>query len=120
MTNITNEDRRAADPERIWLEPVCAAPERCWCEQNNGPCDECGTDWPEYVRADVAAKDVASAYAKGLADGAERERAGVVTWLDDHEFGDDELNWCSVALAERIERGDHLPALSRHADQGEG
>ena len=40
-------------PDRIWLEPDCAVEERCWCEHDNGPCDECGLPWVEYVRADT-------------------------------------------------------------------
>jgi hypothetical protein len=37
----------------IYLEPNCAHSERCWCSDDNGPCDECGKPWVRYVRADA-------------------------------------------------------------------
>jgi hypothetical protein len=39
--------------EAIYLEPECAGPERCWCENDQGPCDDCGAPWVKYVRADT-------------------------------------------------------------------
>jgi hypothetical protein len=42
-----------AAPDVIYLEPDCAFEERCWCDTDQGPCDECGLPWVKYVRADA-------------------------------------------------------------------
>lgn len=50
---------RSPDPERIWLQARCeggAGGDRCWCEDDPGPCDECGMKSVEYIRADLVAK----------------------------------------------------------------
>ena len=42
-------------PEQIWLQPACGdacARERLWCEDDIGPCDECGLPCVRYVRAE--------------------------------------------------------------------
>jgi hypothetical protein len=43
----------AVDHEFIWLEPVCATEDRSWCQDDQGPCEDCGLPWRKYVRADV-------------------------------------------------------------------
>ena len=44
------------DPKYIWLSPACTAEddERTWCEDDQGPCDECGLPSVMYIRADLA------------------------------------------------------------------
>lgn len=53
-----NEQAREAENfKRIWLSPLCyaeAGEERSWCQDNQGPCDDCGDPSVEYVRADLA------------------------------------------------------------------
>lgn len=38
--------------KHIWLSPRCGD-ERTWCQDDIGPCDECGEPTVEYVRADL-------------------------------------------------------------------
>ncbi len=46
---VTDEHRH------IWLSPQCDADcERTWCQDNQGPCDECGAKWTKYVLADAS------------------------------------------------------------------
>jgi hypothetical protein len=39
----------------IWLMPACSGTsgkcERLWCEENLGPCKDCGLPWVKYVLA---------------------------------------------------------------------
>ena len=42
--------KRSAPPENsIWLSPACCDTERLWCEEDPGPCDECGRPWVPYA-----------------------------------------------------------------------
>jgi len=47
-----------SDHQVIYLEAVCekcretfelSHTGRCWCEDDNGPCEECGKPWVRYV-----------------------------------------------------------------------
>lgn len=63
-------------PDRIWLEPDCCADPSTgslWCQDNVwvGTCED-GVPATEYIRADVAARQVAEAIA------AERERCAKI------------------------------------------
>ena len=42
------------DHEVIYLAPACNdCFDRDWCQDDQGPCEECGLPWVKYVRADV-------------------------------------------------------------------
>ena len=63
-------------PDRIWLEPDCCADPSTgslWCQDNvwQGTCED-GVPATEYIRADVAARQVAEAIA------VERERCAKI------------------------------------------
>lgn len=47
MTDTPQDD----GPPDIWLEPKCN-PERCWCDVDQGDCDECDAKSVQYIRAD--------------------------------------------------------------------
>ena len=58
---MTQDERIAASPEAIYLEPLdCACPYegRQWCEDDVGSETEMGAPvpWIKYVRADIAAR----------------------------------------------------------------
>lgn len=50
-------DELAENHKRIWLAPRCQVDERSWCEDSQ-PCDECGLDAIEYIRADLAKSEI--------------------------------------------------------------
>ena len=105
MTNITNEDRRAyAEYIAPRIVAFALRPEDILAGKHD-----------ENPGLMLLATHRQSAYAKGLADGAERERAGLVAWLR----GIASIK-SAKALAAAIERHAHLTALSRHVDQREG
>lgn len=70
---MTPEERKKPETEHaeIWLSPIC---DRCnpdgrtWCQDDMGPCDDCGAPSVRFVRADAAEARVAGAVE------AERER----------------------------------------------
>lgn len=67
---MTNDAERVSDsPKRIYLSPNCGDDDRTWCEDDQGPCDECGAPSVEYVRADIIeaqSKALAEATTYGL------------------------------------------------------
>lgn len=46
--------KHSLDHDVIYLQPPCdeCIDERCWCQDDNGPCDDCGKPWVKYVRAE--------------------------------------------------------------------
>lgn len=41
----------AEDHQIIWLQPLCCVDERAWCQNDPGPCEDCGMPSIKYVRA---------------------------------------------------------------------
>ena len=41
--------RRDPPAGSVWLSPACCTGNRLWCEEDPGPCDECGTPWVPYA-----------------------------------------------------------------------
>jgi len=52
MTAVAKkEPPLATDHKTIWLQPICCVDERAWCENDPGPCEECGLPSIKYTRA---------------------------------------------------------------------
>lgn len=52
----------SGEHERIWLQPFCfyeTDEGRLWCQDDMGPCEDCGKPSVEYVRADLHSKLIA-------------------------------------------------------------
>ena len=67
------------DFEHIWLSPKCdeEGDGRMWCEDDRGPCDDCGMPSTKYVRADLY-DALASALAQAVKERDEAKRKAIL------------------------------------------
>ena len=50
---VTKRESLAKNHKVIWLQPRCCVDERAWCEDDPGPCEDCGMPSIKYVRANL-------------------------------------------------------------------
>ena len=103
------DQTKAADPEQIWLSPICTNNDRCgrtWCEDEEG--DDCCCVLEEtrqephpfvrYIRADVAEKRIAELEGK-LTLTPEVVWRALNAWSDDSVDNDESSEYSRIEAA---------------------